>query len=86
MKQKLNRATLSLYQSMGGQFGTDLNHMYPIVYGPGTMGQQPAMSTFEITRDLDADWDDESTFYIVQDEPFPFTLRGLVMRMSYNQD
>jgi hypothetical protein len=42
--------------------------------------------TLEVTRDLDADWDDESTFYITQDEPLPFTLRGLVMRMSFNPD
>lgn len=42
--------------------------------------------SFEITRDLDADWDDSSTFIITQDEPLPFTLRGLVMRMSYNPD
>lgn len=46
-------------------------------------GQMP---TLELTRDLDADWDDSSTFYITQDVPLPFTLRGLVMRMSYNQD
>ena len=36
MKQKLNRVTLSLYQSMGGQCGTDLYHMYDITYGPGS--------------------------------------------------
>lgn len=86
MKQKLNRATLSLYQSMGGKFGTDPAHLYPIVYGPGTKGKTPKMSTLELTRDLDADWDDESTFLITQDVPFPFTVRGLVMRMSYNPD
>ena len=85
-KQKLNRVTLSLYQSMGGQFGTDLNHMYDITYGPGAKGQVPGMSTREFTRDLDADWDDESTFYVTQNAPFPFTLRGLVMRLSYNPD
>lgn len=44
------------------------------------------MPTIEITRDLDADWDDSSTFVITQDDPLPFTLRGLVMRMSYNPD
>ena len=86
MRQKLNRVTVSLYQSMGGQIGTDPDHMYDIVYGTGTMGKQPTMATEEYTRDLDADWGDESTFYITQDEPFPFTVRGLVMRMSYNQD
>jgi len=86
MRQKLSRVTLSLYQSMGGQYGTDPAHMYDITYGTGTKLQQPAMSTFEVTRDMDADWDDESTFIITQSDPFPFTLRGLVFRMSYDTD
>ena len=86
MQQKLETVTISLYQSMGGQFGTDPAHMYDITYGPGTKGKQPQMSTNEFTRNLDADWDDESTFIITQSDPWPFTLRGLVMRMSYNPD
>lgn len=48
--------------------------------------QSSPMPTVEVTRDLDANWGDESVFYITQDEPFPFTLRGIVLRMSYNQD
>lgn len=53
---------------------------------PITITQTSPMPTLEITRDIDADWDDESTFYITQSDPFPFTLRGLALRMSYNQD
>lgn len=86
MKQKLSSVTLSLYESMGGQYGTDLNHMYDIDYGTGSMAQAPSMSSAEFTRDLDADWSRKSTFFITQNEPFPFTLRGLVMTMSFNQD
>lgn len=86
MPQKLNRVTLSLYQAMGGQYGEDLDHMYDITYGQGTMAQQPAMSTFELTRDMDCDWSDESTFFVTQNDPLPFTLRGIVFRMSANQD
>jgi hypothetical protein len=86
MKQKLNRVTLSLYESMGGQCGTDLQHMYDITYGPGAFAGTPGMSTGEYTRDVDGDWGDESTFYIRQNQPFPFTLRGLVWRDSANQD
>jgi len=86
MQQKLSRVTLSLYESMGGEYGQDLDHLYPISYGSGTMAQLPSMSTSEFTRDMDANWDDQSTFYVVQSEPFPFTLRGLMMRLSYSPD
>jgi hypothetical protein len=87
MKQKINRISLSLYQAMGGQYGDDLAHMYDIDYGPGAQGKQPQMSTFDsIVRDTDGDWTDESTFYVRQNQPFPFTLRGIVFRLSANQD
>ena len=45
MPQKLNRVTLSLYEAMGGQLGTDLARMYDITYGDGTKSKQPKMST-----------------------------------------
>lgn len=42
-KQKLNRATISLYQSLGGKYGIQdvPEHMYEIDYGPGSRGEQP---------------------------------------------
>jgi hypothetical protein len=86
MPQKLNRVTLSLYQSMGGQYGSDLDHMYDITYGPGTKLKTPAMSTGSVTVDMDCDWTEESTFIVRQSDPLPFTLRGIVFRMSANQD
>ena len=87
MPQKINRIALSLYQSMGGQYGEDLNHMYDINYGPGAKGKTPAMSTFDsVIRDTDCDWSEQSTFYITQSDPLPFTLRSIVFRLTANPD
>ena len=86
MRQKLNRVSLSLYQAMGGNFGVDLQHMYPLDYGPGSQAQQPMMTTSLVINDLDCDWSDESTLYITQSDPLPFTLRGLIAYMNANQD
>ena len=52
----------------------------------GAMASCGCMPSVEVTRDIDADWSDEDTFYITQDQPFPFTLRGIVLRMSYEND
>lgn len=38
-KQKLNRVTISLYQALGGKYGTDLAHMYQLTYPQSTGGQ-----------------------------------------------
>jgi hypothetical protein len=86
MRQKLNRVTISLYESMGGVMGTDLNYLYPIEYGTGTMAQAPSMFTGEVTRDLDSDWEEQDQFIVQQSDPLPFTVRGFVFRMTANQD
>ena len=87
MPQKINRISLSLYQAMGGQYGDDLDHMYDINYGPGSQAQTPAMSTLDsVVRDTDCDWSEQSTFFVTQDVPLPFTLRGIVFRMTANPD
>ena len=86
MSQKIDSVTLSLYESMGGQFGTDLDNMYDITYGTGQRSQQPSMSTGEYVRDTDGDWNREATFYVTQSDPFPFTLRGIVFSLNANQD
>jgi hypothetical protein len=86
MRQKLNRVTISLYESMGGQMGTDFSYLYPIEYGTGTMAQPPSMFSGEVTRDVDADWEEQDKFIVQQSDPLPFTLRGVVFRLTANQD
>lgn len=76
-RQKISRVALSLYQSMGGLFGSDQQHLYAINYGTGSETQAPSMFTGLIERDLDGDWDDYASISIVHGEPFPFTLRSV---------
>lgn len=86
MPQKLNRVSLSIYQSIGGQYGTDPAHMYDMTYGAGTMGATPTLSTTLLTRDVDGDWTEEDKFFVTHDDPFPFTLRGIIFRLTANTD
>jgi hypothetical protein len=81
-KQKISRVTLSLYQSIGGKYGNDQDHLHILAYGPGSKGLTPDWFTGNITRDLDGDWEDEDTISIVHEEPFPFTLRSIVPRLD----
>ena len=81
-KQKISRATFSLFQSMGGLYGTDQKHLHPLIYAQGSTGSQPQMFTGNITRDLDGNWEDEDSISIVHAYPFPFTLRAVVPRLD----
>ncbi len=84
-KQKFRRATISLYESVGGLIGTDWGHLYPIDYGSNSMGNPPTLFTGNLTQDLDADWTDEDTILIVHGEPYPFTLRAVVPRLDASE-
>jgi hypothetical protein len=89
-KQKFTRAGLSLYQSVGGQVGTDANHLYAIDYGQGNppvvSGTQPVLYTGNVINDLDGDWGDESTIMIVHSDPYPFTIRSVEPRLSVSEE
>jgi hypothetical protein len=85
-KQKFSRATLSLYESIGGQVGMDSAHLYDIEYGESSIGDPTAMFTGNITRDLDGDWSQEDTILIVHSDPFPFTLRSVTPRLSVAEE
>jgi hypothetical protein len=90
-RQKFTRANLSLYESVGGLVGTDLNHLHPIYYAQGTPKptriQNPTtLFTGNVLADLDDDWKDEGTILIVHGEPFPFTLRSVEPRMNVSEE
>lgn len=85
-KQKFSRVTLSLYESVGGLVGTDAAHLHSMNYGSSVQGNPPTLFTGNITRDLDGDWTDEDTIMIVHGDPFPFTLRSVVPRLSVAEE
>jgi hypothetical protein len=85
-KQKFSRATFSLYESIGGQYGTDAGHLYDMNYGSNAQGNPPTLFTGNITRDLDGEWGDEDTILIVHSDPYPFTLRAVVPRLSVAEE
>lgn len=85
-KQKFSRVTLSMYESVGGKVGTDASHLHAISYGQNSIGNPPKLFTGNVTRDLDGDWTDEDTILIVQSDPYPFTLRGVVPRLSVAEE
>lgn len=81
-RQKVFRAGLSLYQSIGGQAGTDQSHLYDIIYGTSDTGLPASLFTGVIVVDLDGEWGDEDTISIVSSDPFPFTIRSVVPRID----
>ena len=85
--QKVNEISLSVYQSVGGKYGSSLNDadLYKIPYTTGMTGNQPTLATEEdIPVDFPGDWGRKSEIYIVNDEPYPFTLRSFNAKITVN--
>lgn len=89
-KQKFNRATLSMYECVGGKVGTSAKHLHAIDYAQGDPPLRPGnatrLYTGNVTNDLDANWGDEDTIVIVHADPFPFTLRSVTPRLSVAEE
>jgi hypothetical protein len=84
-RQKFSRATISLYEAVGGEIGVDASHLYSINYEQ-TQGNPPTLFTGAATNDLDGDWGDTDTIMIVHSDPFPFTVRAIEPRLSVAEE
>jgi hypothetical protein len=85
-RQKFYRATISLFESVGGQIGTDSSHLHDIEYGQNTLGNPPALFTGNLTHDLDGEWGEEDTILIVHSDPYPLTLRSVTPRLAVSEE
>jgi hypothetical protein len=89
-KQKFSRVGLSLYECVGGMVGTDQTYLHSIDYQQGeptpVPGAATALYTGNVVNDLDADWHDNDTILIVHSDPYPFTLRAVVPRLTVAEE
>jgi hypothetical protein len=85
-RQKFSRVTLSLYESIAGSYGNDWKHLHAIPYPLKYQASPPLLFTGNITFDLDSDWADEDTVLLVNDQPYPLTVRGIVPRLSVAEE
>jgi hypothetical protein len=81
-KQKINRLTAMFYETVGGKAGPDIDNLKIIPFGTG---DQPSLFTCDIDVEFNAGWDNEATVVIVQDQPLPMTVIGLVPHITVNE-
>jgi hypothetical protein len=81
-KQKINCVTVCLYETCGGQIGMDISNLLPI----DVSAVEGTLVTDDYQHEFSGDWKDEATMCIVQDEPYPMTVLGLIPRLSLNED
>jgi hypothetical protein len=81
-KQKINRLTAMFYETVGGKAGPDVDNLKIIPFGTGGA---PSLFTGDIDVEFNSGWDNEATVVIVQDQPLPMTVLGLIPHTSVNE-
>lgn len=82
--KRIDEVVLRLYRSMGGRIGCDADHLEYLVYREtGDAMTTPApLFTGDLPVEYQGDYDLPGQVRIVHEEPQPFTVTGLVVRMT----
>jgi len=80
-KQKISRITVGFYQTGGGvQYGPDQTNLQD--FTDLTSG---SLTTDDLEVIFDAEWADEATISILQEDPLPMTILGIVPWVTVNE-
>ena len=83
-RKRLNRATVSLYKSLGGEAstnGTEWLWLYPRDFNDA-MDSSPPVFTGESEVVVAGDYSFDGDFLLRQTQPYPLTVRALVIRVD----
>jgi len=80
-QQRINKLWVNFYQTGDGvQYGPDQSHLYS--FNGLTSG---SLTTDALDVTFPGDWSDEATISIVQSEPLPCTVLGMIPYMTVNE-
>jgi hypothetical protein len=81
--RKVEKQTIRFYESLGGQSGSDLDNLRPIVEmrgGSYVLGQPITLVTGDRNTDIPSYATDDGRVYIVADRPLPFNVLAVMTR------
>ncbi len=78
----IHRIVPNLYQSRGGKFGEKPDG--PL--DPLQVGSAGNLFTGEVEKQFDGGFNEQGNFCIISDEPHPFTIRSVALKLNYTGD
>ncbi len=82
-KQRINKLTISFYETYNGEYGPDEDNLYDIPFG---VGGSPALYSGDVDAEFERSWDTKATITIKQSDPYPMTVLALIPRINVNED
>jgi hypothetical protein len=87
LTKKIVDAIISFYNTLGGQYGNTTSNLYPIILRDrdDAFGSPPSLHTGIKELPYDTDYERDGNIIIIQDEPNPMTVRGIILPVgAYN--
>ena len=86
--KKIVMAIVSFYQTLGGKAGDSSEDLTPIIFRDrdDEFGSSHGLTTETLELPLDTDYEREGNFTIVQDQPLPMTVRGIILPIGVYDD
>jgi hypothetical protein len=82
-KQRINKLTVSFYETYGGEYGYDEDNLYDIPFG---VGDDPDLFTGDIDAEFERSWETKATITIKQSNPSPMTILAIIPRITVSED
>ncbi|MCP4537772.1 MAG: hypothetical protein GY832_11565 [Chloroflexi bacterium] len=81
--KSIKRLYAQLYNTLGGRYGEELARLWEIVFKDrdGTFGSSPSLFEGHKELDFDGSYSRQGDVWIVQDDPLPMTVLGLIARV-----
>lgn len=82
--RRVHQVNISVFRSLGGRIGPSPDKMKDIIYRSDSdqFGSSPALRTMLLPIEFEGEWDKEAVIYIEHDEPYPFTILGIIAEMT----
>lgn len=85
VNRKVNDGVLSYYRSRGLWYGRDVDKLYEVKpYTQDTYGENIPLETGKITLKVADGFSSESSFVVVQKNPFPALVQSITLGSTYN--
>lgn len=86
--KKITRAIISFYESLGCQFGPDIDNLDTITFrdAADSMDGSPDLFTGVKVVSFDGGYEKEGNIVIKQSQPLPMTVRGIALELGVAND
>lgn len=84
--KKINRAIVSLHETIGGKIGPDINNLNSIVYRQGSTGEEFPYFTGDLEISLAGGYSRQGNIVVRQDRPLPMTVLALTVDVGASAD